>query len=75
MDSFYYLGNFENCCGLENIRNNKIYCIFSGFFPAAINFLRRLPVLSVFFSLPGIKNVRVVYVDCFRHLKLEILLI
>ncbi|XP_063241200.1 vesicle transport protein GOT1B [Bacillus rossius redtenbacheri] len=31
--------------------------LFSGFFPVAINFLRRVPVLGTFLSLPGIRTV------------------
>ncbi|XP_025829937.1 vesicle transport protein GOT1B [Agrilus planipennis] len=31
--------------------------LFSGFFPVAINFLRRVPVLGTFLNLPGISGV------------------
>ncbi|XP_054275001.1 vesicle transport protein GOT1B [Macrosteles quadrilineatus] len=31
--------------------------LFSGFFPVAINFLRRVPVLGTFLNLPGISMV------------------
>uniref|UniRef100_A0A1B6DV41 Vesicle transport protein GOT1B n=1 Tax=Clastoptera arizonana TaxID=38151 RepID=A0A1B6DV41_9HEMI len=31
--------------------------LFSGFFPVAINFLRRVPVLGTFLSLPGINSI------------------
>jgi len=36
----------------------KLLFFFRGFFPAAINFLRRVPVLGTFLNLPGIKMVR-----------------
>ncbi|XP_034255636.1 vesicle transport protein GOT1B [Thrips palmi] len=31
--------------------------LFSGFFPVAINFLRRVPVLGTFLNLPGVSGV------------------
>lgn len=31
--------------------------LFSGFFPVAINFLRRVPVLGTMLSLPGIRGI------------------
>lgn len=31
--------------------------LFSGFFPAAVNFLRRVPILGTFLNLPGISMV------------------
>ncbi|XP_022196759.1 vesicle transport protein GOT1B isoform X2 [Nilaparvata lugens] len=31
--------------------------LFSGFFPVAINFLRRVPILGTFLNLPGIRTV------------------
>lgn len=31
--------------------------LFSGFFPVAINFLRRVPVLGTFLNFPGIRGV------------------
>ena len=31
--------------------------LFSGFFPVAINFLRRVPVLGTFLNMPGISRV------------------
>lgn len=33
--------------------------IFSGFFPVAVDFLRRIPVLGTLLSLPGIRGVSV----------------
>ncbi|KAL1456558.1 hypothetical protein WDU94_001279, partial [Cyamophila willieti] len=33
------------------------YHLFSGFFPVAINFLRRIPVLGMVLNLPGIKGI------------------
>jgi hypothetical protein len=30
---------------------------FSGFFPVAINFLRRVPVLGTFLNMPGVSKV------------------
>ena len=32
--------------------------LFSGFFPVAINFLRRIPVIGQILNLPGISTVR-----------------
>lgn len=32
--------------------------LFSGFFPVAINFLRRVPVLGTFLNMPGVSRVR-----------------
>lgn len=31
--------------------------LFSGFFPVAINFLRRVPVLGTFLNMPGVSRV------------------
>ncbi|XP_022196758.1 vesicle transport protein GOT1B isoform X1 [Nilaparvata lugens] len=31
--------------------------LFSGFFPVAINFLRRVPILGTFLNLPGIRTI------------------
>jgi len=31
--------------------------LFSGFFPYAINFLRRLPVIGTILNMPGISKV------------------
>ncbi|CAB4067193.1 Vesicle transport protein GOT1A,Probable Golgi transport protein 1,Vesicle transport protein GOT1,Vesicle transport protein GOT1B [Lepeophtheirus salmonis] len=31
--------------------------LFSGFFPVAINFLRRIPIIGTFLSLPGISSI------------------
>ncbi|CAG5121835.1 unnamed protein product [Candidula unifasciata] len=31
--------------------------LFSGFFPVAVNFMRRVPVLGTILNLPGIKSV------------------
>uniref|UniRef100_A0A6M2DWE1 Putative vesicle-mediated transport corethrella appendiculata n=1 Tax=Xenopsylla cheopis TaxID=163159 RepID=A0A6M2DWE1_XENCH len=31
--------------------------LFSGFFPVAVNFLRRVPVLGTFLNMPGISSV------------------
>ena len=31
--------------------------IYSGFFPVAVNFLRRLPVIGTVLNLPGIRSV------------------
>ncbi|CAH0386456.1 unnamed protein product [Bemisia tabaci] len=31
--------------------------LFSGFFPVAVNFLRRIPVLGMFLNFPGIKGM------------------
>lgn len=33
------------------------FLLFSGFFPVAINFLRRVPVLGTLLNLPGIRSV------------------
>lgn len=33
------------------------FLLFSGFFPVAINFLRRIPVLGTILNLPGIRSV------------------
>lgn len=33
------------------------YHLFSGFFPVAINFLRRIPVLGTMLNFPGIKGI------------------
>ena len=33
--------------------------LFSGFFPVAINFLRRIPVIGTLLNLPGISSVSV----------------
>ncbi|XP_059489108.1 vesicle transport protein GOT1B isoform X1 [Neocloeon triangulifer] len=33
------------------------FLLFRGFFPAAINFMRRLPVLGTLLNMPGIKSV------------------
>lgn len=30
--------------------------LFSGFFPVAINFLRRVPVLGTFLNMPGVSR-------------------
>ena len=35
--------------------------LFSGFFPVAINFLRRVPVLGTFLNMPGISRVSSLY--------------
>lgn len=34
--------------------------LFSGFFPVAINFLRRVPVLGTMLNMPGISRVIIV---------------
>ena len=31
--------------------------LFSGFFPVAVNFLRRIPVIGTILNLPGISSV------------------
>ncbi|XP_044732993.1 vesicle transport protein GOT1B [Chrysoperla carnea] len=31
--------------------------LFSGFFPVAINFLRRVPILGTFLNMPGISSI------------------
>ena len=36
--------------------------IYSGFFPVAVNFLRRLPVIGTILNLPGIRSVS--YTPC-----------
>nr|CAH7729670.1 unnamed protein product [Callosobruchus chinensis] len=33
------------------------FLLFSGFFPVAINFLRRVPILGTVLNLPGISNL------------------
>ncbi|KAK3593990.1 hypothetical protein CHS0354_040732 [Potamilus streckersoni] len=33
------------------------FLLFSGFFPVAVNFLRRLPVIGLILNLPGIRSV------------------
>ncbi|GFO18120.1 vesicle transport protein got1b-like [Plakobranchus ocellatus] len=33
------------------------FLLFSGFFPVAVNFLRRVPIIGTILSLPGIRNV------------------
>jgi len=33
------------------------FLLFSGFFPVAVNFLRRVPVVGTILNLPGIKSV------------------
>ncbi|BFZ03922.1 hypothetical protein BsWGS_06961 [Bradybaena similaris] len=38
--------------------------LFSGFFPVAVNFMRRLPVLGTILNLPGIKSVADRFGDC-----------
>lgn len=35
----------------------NLYVDFSGFFPVAINFLRRIPILGTFLNMPGISSV------------------
>jgi hypothetical protein len=45
-----------------------IFIIFSGFFPVAINFLRRIPVIGTLLNLPGISSVN--RFACFLTLKL-----
>jgi hypothetical protein len=35
--------------------------LFSGFFPVAINFLRRIPVIGTILNLPGISSVSFFY--------------
>lgn len=39
------------------IESYGFFLLFSGFFPAAINFLRRVPVVGTVLSLPGISKV------------------
>ncbi|XP_055371356.1 vesicle transport protein GOT1B isoform X1 [Condylostylus longicornis] len=38
------------------VESYGFFLLFSGFFPVAINFLRRLPVISTFLNLPFIKG-------------------
>lgn len=39
------------------IESYGFFLLFSGFFPAAINFLRRVPVLGSFLNMPGVSRV------------------
>ncbi|XP_031629024.1 vesicle transport protein GOT1B isoform X1 [Contarinia nasturtii] len=39
------------------IESYGFFLLFSGFFPVAINFLRRVPILGRFLNLPGISTV------------------
>lgn len=39
------------------IESYGFFLLFSGFFPAAINFLRRVPVLGTFLNMPGVSRV------------------
>lgn len=43
---------------IENVID-FFFCVFhsSGFFPVAVNFLRRVPILGRFLELPGIRGV------------------
>ncbi|XP_018567703.1 vesicle transport protein GOT1B isoform X2 [Anoplophora glabripennis] len=43
------LGMIAECYGF--------FLLFSGFFPVAINFLRRVPILGTFLNLPGISSL------------------
>lgn len=39
------------------IESYGFFMLFSGFFPVAINFLRRVPVLGTFLAMPGVSKV------------------
>lgn len=43
------------------IESYGFFLLFSGFFPVAINFLRRVPVLGNILNAPGISKVCLVY--------------
>lgn len=39
------------------VESYGFFLLFSGFFPVAINFLRRVPVLGSFLNMPGVSRV------------------
>ena len=39
------------------IESYGFFIIFSGFFPVAVNFIRRIPVIGNLLNLPGISHV------------------
>jgi hypothetical protein len=39
------------------LRYLTLLLCFSGFFPVAVNFLRRVPVIGTLLNLPGISSV------------------
>ena len=42
--------------------------LFSGFFPVAINFLRRIPVLGSILNLPGISSVSICFFSIYSYI-------
>lgn len=67
MDSSCYLGKLyfvqvKSVVYSKNLSLINLHCFFvqfsSGFFPVAINFLRRVPILGRLLNLPGISMVK-----------------
>ena len=48
--------------------------LFSGFFPVAINFLRRIPVIGTILNLPGISSVSFLMINLEKLRSLKLLL-
>lgn len=62
MDSSYFLGNLTKTSPLSldtSIWICFFFYIYSGFFPVAINFLRRVPILGRVLNLPGVSTVSI----------------
>ena len=48
------------------------FSLFSGFFPVAVNFLRRVPIIGTILDLPYIRNVSTCDERCLPHSELSI---
>ena len=59
--SFFFTGTIVVLLGWPLIgmiiESYGFICLFGGFIPAAVSFLRRIPVLGTIFNLPGISSV------------------